>query len=560
MNRRKNLVALAIVLCLTTLLSATNLGPSRILPGIVPVKAITCPSGGSGPNACLTVSLDAISKPTTVASTTCDVNTAAYGQFGLCDILINTASTNVTTFRVGAILNASATSPSGSTANVFAWQFQINYDPTVVTPLGDPSSLCIAYPDCGEKTVWFGSQLNTGTGNWAKAISIGAGNPGGGTGAVSISENLATHTGAILVGFTFVNPTISPPIILSARTVLANVAFALVSRAPATFTISNVQFTDQNAIILPGFAAAPATPCSALSCGQETITINNTPPTASFTTTHTGTSYTFTSTSSDPDVGGSIANLIWDFGDKTPLVTGVTTVITHDYGMGGFRTAPGLFNVTLRAVDNLGATGAARGANGAPLINGQPSHTFTNLGLVELGPRPSFTFNPANPNAGQTVTFDASGSSYPDEPILAGVAPVGGSGISNVDNLCLLTIGIPCPIGFVDANANGRFDPGVDTVVRDQDASGTFTAGDTIMAGPTIAVASQPIVPDAKLSYFDTNVNGQWDAGEPVIYDTNGNSKYDGIVTYAWNSHFQPDRYPNIYRYSYDNRQCWWNQ
>src|SRR5438445_12881802 len=126
--------------------------------------------------------------------------------------------------------------------------------------------------------------------------------------------------------------------------------------------------------------------------------------------------------------------------------------------MGGFRTAPGLFNATLRAVDNLGATGAARGANGAPLINGQPSHTFTNLGLVELGPRPSFTFNPANPNAGQTVTFDASGSSYPDEPILAGVAPVGGSGISNVDNLCLFNIGISCLSGFVDFDANGGFE------------------------------------------------------------------------------------------------------
>ncbi|HTD18890.1 MAG TPA: hypothetical protein VK667_05095, partial [Ktedonobacteraceae bacterium] len=209
-----------LTLLLLGVLGAASLGPNHLLPSVAPAHAIACPFGGPGTPSCLTVSLDPVSKPTKTAVTGC---TIPVGQYGLCDTVITViplTQSNVTTFRVGAILNATTATPA---LNVFAWQFQINYDPTIVTPQGDPSILCTGYPDCGEKTVWFGSQ--SGTGNWAGSIGIGAGNPGGGTGAISICENGGAgskcpdpRTGNILVGFTFVNPAISPAITLTART------------------------------------------------------------------------------------------------------------------------------------------------------------------------------------------------------------------------------------------------------------------------------------------------------------------------------------------------------
>src|SRR6267143_760465 len=521
MNHRKNLVAIALLLSITTLFAAANTGPNSILPRILPAHATTtstCPTGGAA-SPCLTVSLDPISKPTKGPSTlTCDTGLSGtvytYGQYGLCDILLSPAAANVTTFRVGAFLNATAAATLG---NVFAWQFQINYDPTIVTPVGDPAmaadsgvAVCVGYPDCGIATVAYGTQINDVTaGNsgtdWAKAISIGPGASAGGSKAVSICENglsggvpnpacLGVHTGQILVGFTYVAPSVQITAI-NARTVLANVAFAIVSKAPAVITISNFSFRDSGSVDL-GVQPAPltATCAPATSCGQTTNTIGNNPPVASFTFAHTGTAYSFTDTSTDADPSDTFRYLIWDFGDGSSILNTTATTATHDYGMKGARSAPGLFNVTLRVVDNQGDTSAARDRNGLPIVNQAPQHTFSNLHLVELGSQPKFTFAPANPSSGTAVNFDASTSTYPDEPLLRGTAPVGGIALTSSnagDATCLTISGLNCPVGFVDNNANGVFDPGVDTVVRANDGGAVFVAGDDIMAGPTITPSNQ---------------------------------------------------------------------
>jgi len=329
--------------------------------------------------------------------------------------------------------------------------------------------------------------------------------------------------------------------------VLASVAFAIVSKPAAGTTVlslSNVKITDPNGVSL-GVTNAPTTACSPLptvGCGQQTITIGNNPPHASFTVSHTGTSYTFTDTSTDADAGDTPRYRIWDFGDKSPILNTTATTAVHDYGLAGSRAAPGLFNVTLRVVDNQGDTSAARDSSGGVIVNQDPQHTFNNLGLVEVGPTSSFTFSPSSGITTTTsVTFDGSGSSYPDEPILAGTAPVGGTALTSSnagDATCLTITGIPCPVGFVDNNANGVFDPGVDTVVRSRDLAGASmcNAGACdILAGPAITPAGQTIILDGKISWWDTNANGIVDPTEPVIYDTNGNHVYDGIKTYSWN-------------------------
>src|SRR2546428_8841621 len=529
MNHRKNLVALAILLSLTTLFAAANLGSNNVLPKITPVLAVaTCPNGGSA-NPCDMVSLDAMSRPTkTAVVNVCAVPT---GQFGVCDTLINPAVTNVTTFRVGAIVNASS---AGAVNGLYGWQYSITYNTSIVTPAGDPSQFCTAYPDCGEKAVWFGSQTNAGNVNWAGALNIGAGNPGGATAVVTIAEDPVTQVGKITIAWAFVAP--STAVNLTARSVLASVSFELTGKGVATFTIGDVIFSDINSIPFSGVIAAPTATCTALVCGAPKVTVTNDPPHAIFTAGHTGTAYTFMSTSTD-DVG--IKYGVWDFGDKTPFLNTTATTVTHDYGISGARTAPGAFNVTLRVVDTQGATGTARDAGGLPVTNIQPSHQFVNIGLVERAPQPAFILTPSNPNAGLHVSSDASSSTYSTEPLFSWTALVGGTGLvssSAGDSACNLTIGVPCTLGYVDNNANGIFDPGIDTVVRGNDGTGLCNPGQCdILAGPAITPAGQGIAADGKIAWWDTNADASVSAGEPVIYDTNGNTLYDGIKTCSWN-------------------------
>ncbi len=76
-------------------------------------------------------------------------------------------------------------------------------------------------------------------------------------------------------------------------------------------------------------------------------TVTNAAPTASFTSSCTGLTCTFTNTSADSD--GSISSHAWTFGDG-----GTSTVVSpqHTYGAGSSYT------VTLTVTDNAGATGS----------------------------------------------------------------------------------------------------------------------------------------------------------------------------------------------------------
>lgn len=507
------------------LLAALGTG-TNILPRVISAHAISCPSGGAS-NACLTVSLDMISKPTATATATCAVPT---GQKGVCDTLVNTSASNATTFRIGAILNTTATNQATSTVNcggigqiqcgVYGWQFQINYNTSLVTPVGDPSSFCAGYPDCAESTVWYGSQTGSGTVNWAGAIAGRAASP-----LIFTREDPTTRIGQILVGFSYFLPN-GLPVVISARSVLASVAFELVGKGKATFTVTNVLFVDQNGAPIPGITgttylqndplsryvdtnangvwdagepvvydrnndgkysagtsytdpliagsapanntaltfdpkikyvdldgnavwestetvvydannnnfydtsepliagSTPSTPCvggalPSSTCGLVTDTITNDPPHASFTTIQVS-AYVFSfDAGASTDSDGTIADpggYYWDFGDGTNMLAGLSLLLPpHDYSSMCTPTCPnglsipGNFTVTLRVVDDLGATGSARDAFGAVLVNGQPSHAARSV-IANKNPIAAFTQSPQIPSAGQTVTFDASTS------------------------------------------------------------------------------------------------------------------------------------------------------
>src|SRR6266540_3057521 len=334
------------------------------------------------------------------------------------DVLLQATFSRATSFRVGAIVtNASTANPISS---VYGWQFTINYNASAFIPQGDPSAASL-YPDGAANTVNFGAQTTTGTVNWQGLI-----NANNAFGSSTISS--AGSTGQITVFITLISP--APAVNVANPTLLANVMFELLPGhqvAAYSFTISNVIFVNSAGGGISGPIAGAGV----------TETVTNNPPTARINpaVTHiptgdpscvpstgvncTAYAYSFDgSASTDPDVGGTIANpggYFWDFGDGIQDLATSGPVAIHDYG--AFATVPGKFNVTLRVQDNLGATGAARDSLGNVILNVQPSHTQILNFLADQLPTAAFTFTPANPTPNQVITFDASTSSDPDGTI-----------------------------------------------------------------------------------------------------------------------------------------------
>ena len=524
--RRKTFRLSSILLLLITVLASSIFAPVHFLPQINTARAITCPTGGVS-NGCLTVSLDANSRPTKTQTAACAVPA---GQDGVCDTSITTSASNATTFRVGAIINATS---ANSAKGVYGWQFGINYDPTIITPQGDPSPLCTAYPDCGEKTIWYGSQTSIGTTNWADAIASNTA-----TSALSICENGAAgsscpgpHSGRILVAFAFLLP--SPPVTLSARTVLANVAFEIVGKGIATLTVSDVIFADQNANPITGISSAPPTPCTLgtlpnNTCGSITDTITNDPPHASFSTIKkSNTVYSFSSTSTDTD--GTITSYYWDFGDGTQdfNVSGAV-ILSHDYGPNGTNVARGLFTVTLRIVDDKGATGSARNTRGNAIVNNQPSH----FSATVLAATPDFNIT-ITPSAMQLSTGSTGF-------LIVNITSVNGfSGTITLSSTAVSPITLTfnqttilVPVGgmvstFSIVNVPNSTPPGNYTLNITGDSGPIAHSASTVL---TVTASNKP--PIALFTYSPLNPTPQ----QQVFFDGSSSYDQDGTVTsWSWN-------------------------
>lgn len=154
---------------------------------------------------------------------------------------------------------------------------------------------------------------------------------------------------------------------------------------------------------------SPAGPTDPAPPPPQTITVTrailvNTPPTAVFTFAPVnpvpGSGITFTSTSGDSD--GAIRAQAWDLDDDGRFDDAFTPVATTT-----FLTA-GTHRVSLQVTDNLGGTAIARQSI-----------------VVNRPPVASFTFSPAKPLVGQTITFtsrstDADGTIVSQEWDLTG--------------------------------------------------------------------------------------------------------------------------------------------
>ncbi len=140
------------------------------------------------------------------------------------------------------------------------------------------------------------------------------------------------------------------------------------------------------------------------------------PPVARFTFTPSkataGEPVFFNATSStDPD--GTVTNYQWSFGDQG-VATGAS--VSHTYGLPGNSTV--IYTVSLTVTDNSGSTGTTR------------QNVTVNPALANQPPVARFTFTPAEPLTGQSVTFNASLSYDPDPgDMIAGYSWSFGDGV-----------------------------------------------------------------------------------------------------------------------------------
>jgi PKD repeat protein len=228
----------------------------------------------------------------------------------------------------------------------------------------------------------------------------------------------------------------------------------------------------------------------------RTVTIQNSPPSASFTASPNpasiGATVTFDATASK-DSDGTIAKYEWDLnGDGTyETDTGTTAVISGSYGTVGERT------IRLRITDSDGGTATATRA----------------LVIQNTPPTASFTATPEAAPTGTTVSFNAAASGDPDGTIAKYEWDLDGNGSYETST------------GTTPSATTTYATPGARTVgLRVTDNGGaTATTTRSVTAQNRAPSASFTATPNPVLS------------GTLVVFDGSGSSDPDGtIVEYAW--------------------------
>jgi len=218
-------------------------------------------------------------------------------------------------------------------------------------------------------------------------------------------------------------------------------------------------------------------------------------PSASFTNSplspEVGETVTFdASGSSDPD--GTIVGYEWSFGDEA-TATGITA--SHSY------SSAGTYTVTLTVTDNNGLTGTTT-----------KSVTVAPHEIEPQAPSASFTSSPHSPEVGETVSFDASGSSDPDGTI----------------------------VNYIWDFGDGNTGAGK-TAAHSYDSEGTYTVTLTVEDNDgntdteTKSITVPPLGLKAPIASFTSSPSSP-EVGQTVSFDASGSNDPDGtIVGYEWN-------------------------
>ncbi len=217
-------------------------------------------------------------------------------------------------------------------------------------------------------------------------------------------------------------------------------------------------------------------------------------PDALFTTSpvspEVGETVTFDASGSS-DTDGSISSYSWDFGDGN---TAAASIATHAY------TSAGDYTVTLKVTDNYGLTDTET-----------KTITVTPHEIEPQAPSASFISSPSSPEVGETVTFDASGSSDPDGTIVDYEWNFGDGST-----------------GTGETASHAYSSAGAYTVTL------TVTDNDGLTATTTRTITVPPPGLKAPSASFTSSPPSP-EVGETVTFDASGSSDPDGsIVSYDW--------------------------
>ena len=251
----------------------------------------------------------------------------------------------------------------------------------------------------------------------------------------------------------------------------------------------------------------------------RTVTIQNSPPSASFTVApnpaSVGATVTFDAAASkDPD--GTIAKYEWDLnGDGTyETDTGTTAAISGSYGTVGERT------IRLRVTDNEGGVTTATKA----------------LVVQNTPPTASFTATPESAPTGTTVTFDAAGSKDPDGSIANYEWDLDGNGTyeTSTGTTASATTAYATPgartVGLRVTDNGGATATATRTVTAQNRApAASFTATpNPVPTGTSVSLnASGSTDPDGTLAKYE------WDLDGNGTYETNAGTTATISRTFA---------------------------
>ncbi len=244
-----------------------------------------------------------------------------------------------------------------------------------------------------------------------------------------------------------------------------------------------------------------------LSSSTSHVIVVNARPTAAFAifpaAPFVGDAIVFDGSSSrDPE--GSLSAFVWDFGDTTPTATGVN--VTHAYAQ------PGTYVVVLQVTDSVGWTDA-RSMNVVVRQNQPPAAVFAmTLGRV---------------NPGDSVTFDASGSTDSDGSIVSYSWSFGdgatAQGVSQVHAYA----------------APGTYTVAL-TVTDDRGASGTASSAVQVNAPPVASFAATPTLAYPGV-YVSFNASTSADSDSAIVsyhWDFGDGTTVDGVeVLHAFVRH-----------------------
>ncbi|UCF09891.1 MAG: PKD domain-containing protein, partial [Candidatus Bipolaricaulota bacterium] len=231
------------------------------------------------------------------------------------------------------------------------------------------------------------------------------------------------------------------------------------------------------------------------------ITVRNAPPIAAFDFTpaqpNIGEMVTFgAGGSSDPD--GSVVIFEWDF-DNDGLTDATGSTVTHAFGVVGARP------VTLKVTDDDGAF-----------------DFVTHVVPVQASPPVAdFTFTPPTPATGETVVFDASGSTDSDGTIILYEWDFDNDGVTDATGMA----------ATYSWSAAGVYP--VTLLVTDNDgAFGAETHGVPVQVGGAGGDGNQPPTADF---VFEPQEGEEANINEVINFLSDGSSDPDGVIAaYEW--------------------------